>query len=127
FTGIVTEVRNAAIIVQDVVTYGTVIEVANPDLALRPGMTASVRVRTGAARNVLRVPNTGLHFVPPNQRAPDGPGAWTLDGETLRHVAVRPGLSDGQWTEIQPGTLGAGRSVLVELTHDGRRAYGIAH
>jgi HlyD family secretion protein len=57
FEGIVRTVRNSPVVVQDVVTYGTVVEVDNPDLALKPGMTASVRIRTATAKDVLRVPN----------------------------------------------------------------------
>lgn len=67
FQGTVTEVRNAARLVQDVVTYGVVVAVDNLDLALRPGMTATVRVRTGFSPATLQVPNAALRFTPPGQ------------------------------------------------------------
>jgi HlyD family secretion protein len=127
FEGIVTEVRNSPQVVQDVVTYGTEVEVDNGDLALKPGMTASVRVRTATAKNVLRVPAVALHFAPPGEKASPEPGVWQLAGDTLRRVAVKPGVTDGETTEIEGGALDAGQIILVELTPEGRKAYGIAH
>lgn len=64
FTGIVSQVRYSAEIVQNVVTYPTIVEVDNPEMKLRPGMTATVSVVTGEAKNVLRVPNSALRFSP---------------------------------------------------------------
>jgi HlyD family secretion protein len=64
FTGKVSQVRYAPEIVQNVVTYTTIVEVSNPELKLRPGMTATVSVVTGEARDVLRVPNAALRFNP---------------------------------------------------------------
>lgn len=64
FTGIVSQVRYSPEIVQNVVTYPTIVEVDNPEMKLRPGMTATVSVVTGEAKNVLRVPNSALRFNP---------------------------------------------------------------
>jgi HlyD family secretion protein len=64
FTGKVSQVRYAPEIVQNVVTYTTIVEVNNPEMKLRPGMTATVSVVTGEAKNVLRVPNAALRFNP---------------------------------------------------------------
>ena len=66
FTGKVTQVRNAPITVQSVVTYDTVIEVSNPDLKLKPGMTANVSIITARRENALKVPNAALRFRPPD-------------------------------------------------------------
>jgi HlyD family secretion protein len=125
FQGVVTRVRNSPVTVQDVVTYGTEVEVKNPDLALKPGMTASVRIRTASATNALRVPNAALRFTPPKQKNGDKAGVWVLEGGVLRRVSVRPGISDGEVTEIAPGALTVGSNVLVELTPEGKKAYGI--
>lgn len=133
FEGIVTEVRNSPVVVQDVVTYGTEIEVDNLDLALKPGMTASVRVRTAQAKDALRVPSAALRFNPPinerGEKAPPNPtpGVWQLDGQTLRRVNVQPGVTDGELTQIAPGAIAQGASVLVDLSPEGRKAYGLAH
>ncbi len=64
FTGKVSQVRYAPEIVQNVVTYTTIVEVNNPEMKLRPGMTATVSVVTGEAKKVLRVPNSALRFNP---------------------------------------------------------------
>jgi HlyD family secretion protein len=125
FQGVVTRVRNSPVTVQDVVTYGTEVEVNNPDLALKPGMTAAARIRTAFAHDAVRVPNAALRFVPPAQKNGTAPGVWVLDGGALRRVTVRTGISDGELTEIAPGALAAGSNVLVELTPEGKKAYGI--
>ncbi len=65
FTGKVIQVRNAAVTVQNVVTYDTVIEVSNPDLKLKPGMTANVSIITAQKKDTLKVPNAALRFKPP--------------------------------------------------------------
>src|SRR6266487_4582861 len=65
FTGKVRQIRNAPTTVQNVVTYDTVIDVSNPDLKLRPGMTANASIITAQRNGVLRVPNLALRFKPP--------------------------------------------------------------
>jgi len=64
FAGIVKQVRYSPEVVQNVVTYTTVVEVKNPELKLLPGMTATVSIITGEAKNALRVPNSALRFNP---------------------------------------------------------------
>jgi len=127
FQGVVTQVRNSPVIVQDVVTYGTVVSVANRDQALRPGMTATVRIRTAEAHGVLRVPNMALTFTPPGERADSLPGVWTIAAGRLQRIAVRRGISDGEYTEVAGTGLAPGTMVLTELTPEGRQAYGIHH
>jgi HlyD family secretion protein len=62
FTGRVMQVRNSPTTVQNVVTYDTVIEVSNPDLKLRPGMTANASIITAQRSGVLKIPNAALRF-----------------------------------------------------------------
>jgi HlyD family secretion protein len=64
FTGTVTQVRLQPTVVQNVVTYSTVISVPNPDYKLKPGMTASVNVEIARRSNVLRIPTASLRFRP---------------------------------------------------------------
>jgi HlyD family secretion protein len=64
FRGKVSEIRNAPIIVQNVVTYDVVILVDNKDLKLKPGMTANVSVMIAHREEVLKIPNTALRFRP---------------------------------------------------------------
>lgn len=127
FEGMVSEVRNSPVIVQDVVTYGAELEVDNTDLALKPGMTASVRITTAVAKDVLRVPSAAFQFTPPGEKPRSEPGIWTLSASTLRHFVAAPGVSDGELTELTQGQLPRSAQVLYELTSEGRKAYGISH
>src|SRR5712671_1081347 len=65
FRGVVSQVRMNATMVQSVVTYDTIIEFANPDLKLFPGMTAYVTIPVATVQNVVKVPNTALRYKPP--------------------------------------------------------------
>ena len=67
FDGSVSQVRLQPIVQQNVVTYATVIDVPNPALKLKPGMTANVNVEINKRTNVLRVPNAALRFRPTNE------------------------------------------------------------
>ena len=64
FTGRVTQVRNAPITVQNVVTYDAVVHVANPDLKLKPGMTANVSFLVADRQDVIKIPTAALRFQP---------------------------------------------------------------
>ena len=64
FLGKVSQVRYSATVSQNVVTYTAIVEVNNPELKLRPGMTATASIVTGQAHNALRVPNAALRFQP---------------------------------------------------------------
>lgn len=64
FEGIVSQVRYSPVVQQNVVTYTTIVEVDNPELKLMPGMTATISMITGEARNVLLIPNSALRFTP---------------------------------------------------------------
>jgi HlyD family secretion protein len=64
FNGIVQQVRFSPETVQNVVTYTTIVSVENPEKKLLPGMTATVSIIVGEAKNVLRVPNAALRFTP---------------------------------------------------------------
>lgn len=70
FSGKITQVRKAAQVVQNVVTYIAVISAPNPDMTLLPGMTTNVRIVTARREDVLRVPNAALRFRPPGVADP---------------------------------------------------------
>src|SRR5271167_2714414 len=65
FHGTVSQVRMNATTVQSVVTYDTIIEFANPQLKLFPGMTAYVTIPVDTVKNVMKLPNTALRYKPP--------------------------------------------------------------
>jgi HlyD family secretion protein len=64
FNGVIMQVRYAAVTTQNVVTYTTIVDAPNPDLKLRPGMTATVTIITGEANGVLKIPNSSMRFTP---------------------------------------------------------------
>lgn len=68
FKGKVLQVRNAAVMVQNVVTYDAVVGVANEDLLLKPGMTANVEFLVSRKTGVLKIPNAALRFRPPSDK-----------------------------------------------------------
>ena len=84
FTGRVIQVRNSPIIVDNVVNYDTIIEVANPELKLKPGMTASVSIQLAKREGVLRAPNAALRFRPPE-------GVPVEGGNKAADAGARPG------------------------------------
>jgi HlyD family secretion protein len=65
FHGVVSQVRMNATTVQSVVTYDTIIEFANPEVKLFPGMTAYVTIPVATVQNALKLPNTALRYKPP--------------------------------------------------------------
>src|ERR1700726_2815977 len=65
FRGVVSQVRMNATTVQSVVTYDTIIEFANPDLKLFPGMTAYVTIPVATVKNAMKLPNPALRYKPP--------------------------------------------------------------
>src|SRR5436190_4246757 len=64
FDGTVSQIRLQPVVVSNVTTYGTVIDVPNPQLKLKPGMTANVKVEIAKRSDALRVPNSALRFRP---------------------------------------------------------------
>jgi HlyD family secretion protein len=65
FQGKVTQIRNAPKSDQNVVTYDTMIEVSNPNLKLKPGMTANISIIVARREKALKIPNAALRFRPP--------------------------------------------------------------
>ncbi|MFP3867219.1 MAG: efflux RND transporter periplasmic adaptor subunit [Desulfobacteraceae bacterium] len=117
FTGRVTQVRLSPEILQNVVTYNVIIETKNPDLLLKPGMTANVEIQVAKRQQVLAVANTALRFRPRQTDKfpePEVTRVWRL-GPDRQPVAVPvvPGLTDGQWTEVIKGDLQEGDQLIV--------------
>ncbi len=120
FKGKVTQVRINPTMVQNVVTYDVVVSVDNAALLLKPGMTANVMVITAVKKDVLRVPNAALIFRLPNATKTEvkkskksGPGVWVLDQDKPKRVALKPGLTDGNFTEVVAGDLKQGDPVII--------------
>jgi len=115
FEGTVSQIRQSPQTVQNVVTYDVVVSLGNTDLALKPGMTASVRVITDQRGNVLRIPNQALRYAPASAIRPenDHPRVWVLHDARPVAVEITPGLSDDDNVEVMQGELKAGDQVVV--------------
>ncbi len=157
FRGKIAQIRLNATVNQNVVTYPVIIAVDNPDLALRPSMTANVSIDVATARDVLRIPNAALRFRPeesegtaapaarggsPEERAARGAGtgpsgaarqfdrsagggrAARRSGQTVYTIAspqaadpkpveIKPGITDGRYTQVAAGDLREGQLVVV--------------
>jgi len=137
FHGKVRQVRNAAITVQNVVTYDAVIDVDNSDLKLKPGMTANVSIIVATREDVLKIGNAALRIRLPDPNEPPGPPkaspspakkkkddparrfqrtVYLLpDGEkTPKPVPIKIGINDGIETEVLEG-LKEGDKVVTAI------------
>ena len=129
FAGKVLQFRQAPQTVQNVVTYNVVIGVANDDLLLKPGMTATARIVTDQRVDVLRVPDQALRFSPSGAGRSSAATAgradvWVLrDGRPMR-VSVKTGLDDDSYTEVVEGDIHAGDQVIVNEQRTGGAAPG---
>ncbi|HVN00204.1 MAG TPA: efflux RND transporter periplasmic adaptor subunit [Caulobacteraceae bacterium] len=127
FQGVVAQARIAPVSVQNVITYDVVIAVANQDLALKPGMTATANVVKAAAHNVLRVPSQALRFTPPGRPSckaagPDGHAVWVRRNRQLTCIPVKVGLDNDSYAEIAPGGLREGDRVITAQAANGAGA-----
>lgn len=129
FSGTVEQVRLEATTESSVVTYEVVITAYNPDLKLKPGLTANVTIYTLEKEQALAVPTKALRFVPDAEllgevgvtvggSATSAPGkreVWVMRGRELQPCLVTTGAASGDLTEITEG-LTDGDTVAVELT-----------
>ncbi|MGO8997560.1 MAG: efflux RND transporter periplasmic adaptor subunit [Polyangiaceae bacterium] len=136
FHGIVQQVRYSPNTVSGVVTYSAVVEVENPDEKLRPGMTATVTIKTSEAKGATKIPNAALRYKPTPPDGPDGKPivpppdpplakgqgrvyVLTSDkpGEEKEEMRVIPiGITDGIATEVLNGALPPGTKVVTDET-----------
>ncbi len=133
FKGTVSQVRYSPFNVSGVVTYAAVIEVDNPDVKLRPGMTATVTIKSAEVKGATRLPNAALRFKPspPTDKdgkklpqeplpplAPKTGRVWVITDETpgaekIEARIVPIGITDGSFTVLE-GDLGAAKIVTDE-------------
>ena len=123
FTGRVVQVRQAPQTVQNVVTYDVVVSVANPDLVLKPGMTATTRIVTNRRDDVLRVPNQALRFSPSGladagARPRGSAQVFVLRDDEPVAVAAKLGLDDETNSELAESTLKEGDRVITGIQRD---------
>jgi HlyD family secretion protein len=138
FRGVVREVRNAPQTLQNVVTYDAVIDVDNPDLRLKPGMTANATFVYDRADDTLRVRNAALRFRPdpglvaemeggphparretgagrtPPVSDPHEHTVFVLHGDHARPVPIETGVSDGTMSAVVTGRLEVGDRLVTD-------------
>jgi HlyD family secretion protein len=126
FRGVVKQVRLTPVVTSNVVTYAAIITAPNPDLKLKPGMTATLDVEVARKDGVLRVPAAAIRFKPTaeqleamNATAVDNakrqPVVWVDDDGVITGVPVRTGLSDGIWTEVIDPPFTEGTAVVTRV------------
>jgi HlyD family secretion protein len=133
FEGVIRQIRNDPKTEQNVVTYKAIIDVENPKLRLKPGMTANVIIIIARQENVLGVPNAALRLRPP---APGAGGEGTAEQPPLgirtvfvlrdghpTPVHVKPGVTDGTFTEVE-GSLREGDPVITDMTAGAQPSQG---
>lgn len=121
FGGTITQIRLNPVIASNVVTYTVIVDAPNPDLLLKPGLTATISIVTREARDVAVLPFSALNIQPApllegafdlkmaqeikNQKAGSGPSSWVWvkKGEVLLQVPVVTGLSDRVLIQVLSG------------------------
>lgn len=111
FAGTIRQVRYAAKTDQSVVTYPVIIDVENPELKLRPGMTANVTIVTAKREDVLRIPASALRFKPTEdgsaaKSSAGGSGGSPVQGQSRRGSGKRETAKDSSSQETVPGIGG---------------------
>ena len=123
FHGKVHDIYNQPLIVQNVVTYDAIIRVRNPDLKLKPGMTANVTIKVGHVNDAIKLPNAALRYSPektsgqealPRTGKGNATRVWILKSGKPVPVNVTLGLSDGVFTEVIAGDLSTEDEVVLE-------------
>jgi len=137
----VEQVRFSPNTVQGVVTYSAVVEVDNPDEKLRPGMTATVTIKTHETKGTVRVPNAALRYKPTPPEGPNGkpvpqaPEAPLAKGTGRVHVLtndkpgeekdevklIHIGVTDGIFTQVVGDDLPVGTKVVVDEIDDDKK------
>jgi HlyD family secretion protein len=132
FRARVAQVRSAPVVTQNVVTYVVVVTVANPELKLKPGMTANVSIEVGRKEGVLKVPTAALRFRPRtdkedgergNSGRPMGAKGNRGGGQQVYllspekkpvPVKITTGLGNDTHVEVTGGNLSEGARVIVQ-------------
>ncbi|WP_394836171.1 efflux RND transporter periplasmic adaptor subunit [Pendulispora rubella] len=127
FHGIVQQVRFSPNNQAGVVTYSAVVEVANPDEKLRPGMTATITIRTREAKSVVRIPNAALRYRPSPPLGADGkpiaqPPEAPLAKGTGRVFVITSDKPGEEKAEPKVIAIGASDGIVTEVTDPSLKA-----
>jgi HlyD family secretion protein len=150
FPARITQVRYGSHEVDGVITYETILNVENSDLALRPGMTATAEITVQHIADAILVPNAALRFTPPRPQERESshggllrallphppharskrreaaatdqtqPRVWVLRNGRAASIPVTVGATDGVMTEVRGGSIKPGMALLVDTVREGR-------
>ncbi|MFI3267875.1 MAG: efflux RND transporter periplasmic adaptor subunit [Rikenellaceae bacterium] len=120
FEGEVTQVRQEAIVESNVVTYEVVISAANPDLKLKPGLTANVEIFVLDVACESTVPVAALTFTMPEpENAPEGAPQGTVEGAPAERRPMPTGdvvwVKDGEKVTPREVTIGVTNGIITEV------------
>lgn len=124
FDAEISSVRFSPREVNNIVTYETVLTVNNPELLLRPGMTATADILVEEKHDALQVSNQALRFLPSEEEAgtaAEGNKVWIVQEGKAVPISVIAGLSNGEVTEIIDGAVQIGTEVIVDIVREARR------
>jgi HlyD family secretion protein len=117
FEGKVKQIRLSPEIVQNVVTYQVILEVSNPELLLKPGMTANVTILIDHAENALKIPTGALRFRPPTEEEQESSSEMTQAG--MRPPESRPSEA-GSVSSHPPAKTNNKRVEIWILNQEGK-------
>ncbi|KQV27951.1 hemolysin secretion protein D [Rhizobium sp. Root1203] len=149
FPAVIKQIRFASETTNNVVTYKAILSVDNPELLLRPGMTATADVTVEAVQNTLMVPNQALRYAPPAAETSRGRGlfgllrpprmgprsggnqggealtgakrrVWVLKAGKPAPVVIQVGSSDGQFTQVVSGELKENDPLVTDSTEQSK-------
>jgi len=123
FDGKIEQMRLNPVNVQNVVTYNVVIDVANPDQKLKPGMTANLTITIDERNNVLKVPNSALRFTPQDanrQRTGAGAGQGQGRRQQQQQGDNAAGGNDGQFAPASAPVLPGQVRVVWVMGQNGK-------
>ena len=149
FTAQITQARYGSSTTAGVVTYETILKVANPDLALRPGMTATADITVRELKDAFLVSGAALRFTPPvvqaeektsrglffslfprppREQRPSDDGSlgkgkqrvWVLKDGRPTPVVITTGWTSGSLTEVTSGELAAGAPLIVDILSEAK-------
>lgn len=131
FEGEVMQVRLEATTTSNVVTYEVVVNAPNPELKLKPGLTANITIYTLEEKNILTLPSKALRYVPNTEVLGEGiqvvaipengqvagvkRSVWVKEGLVLREKPVVAGITNGAIIEIKEG-LSEGDEVITGIS-----------
>jgi HlyD family secretion protein len=134
FRANVKQIKYLAKVIDGVVTYATILNVTNPDLKLRPGMTTNVDIKVAKELNALAVPNKALRIddaqleevakklnytiekeagIKPKK---DIDSLWILENKKFKQIKVTTGVKQDKYTEIKSNNVNETTDVITEIT-----------